>query len=514
MAKKSTLALPAIFLLIAALSFAVVWFFTNNFLTKPGEITYDASLTDAEKSFLEGIFAEDVKLKNDVTISAATKNSPPGDDDDGLIFDILVPVADFYYPKSDIDSASLNTEITSADTSTDPSTTDTTIINTSADPSTTDATNADTANNAIPEVTLTPISDLQPTQKLLALDGNYFLDTLDSGAYYRIFYLDSKDQTEARELIAPHLKSRPTKDNTLSFAQTGVTALSRAMNAKLSQVGDASYFAAHIKDFLSSKDYTHTSNESSFSDSATADNICSQPGMLDALTAIGLDVVELTGNHNQDCGDTDAAKTIDIYHENNIKTYGGGKTATEAAQPATIDAKNTKITLLGYNLSTGGYTTDDTPGANPYTNDKAKSDIATAKAQGDFVVVDVQFYECSEYDTAIENTACDAPVAGQADLFREISDLGADIVVGTSAHQPQIYELYHDKPIYYGLGNLFFDQSWWPGTTRSLILTHYFIDGKYVQTRISPTVYDANFQPALMNEETSAWFLARLSPNH
>lgn len=472
MARKSTLSLPIVFILVAALSFVGVWWVSAN-LIKSGEVTYDGSLTDTEKAFLENIFTEEVKLKNDVTISADTKSTPPGDDDDGFIYDILVPVAAPSYEGISIDSASLNAESS--------------------------------------EVALISINELSPQQKLLAIDGNYYFDTLNSGALYRVFYLDSKDPTEARELITPQLQTFPTSDNTLSFAQTGVTALSRAMNAKLNQVGDASYFAANIKDFLSSKDYTHTSNEASFSNSATSDNICSKPGMIDALTAIGLDVVELTGNHNQDCGDEAAKETIDIYKERDIQVFGGGKTAAEAAEPAIIDAKNAKISLLGYNLSTGGYTTDDTPGANFYTTEKAKTDIEAAKAQGDFVIVDVQFYECSEYDTSTENTACDAPVAGQTELFHEISDLGADIVVGTSAHQPQIFEFYNNKPIFYGLGNLFFDQSWWPGTTRSLILTHYFIDGEYVQTRISPTVYDGNFQPTLMDKETATWFLARLN---
>jgi poly-gamma-glutamate synthesis protein (capsule biosynthesis protein) len=84
------------------------------------------------------------------------------------------------------------------------------------------------------------------------------------------------------------------------------------------------------------------------------------------------------------------------------------------------------------------------------------------------------------------------------------------MVVGTQAHQPQTYEIYNGKPIFYGLGNLFFDQTYWPGTTRSIILTHYFIDGKYVQTRITPTVYDTSFQTRLMTEEESVAFLTRL----
>ena len=83
-------------------------------------------------------------------------------------------------------------------------------------------------------------------------------------------------------------------------------------------------------------------------------------------------------------------------------------------------------------------------------------------------------------------------------------------MVGTSAHQPQTFEIYGDGAIYYGLGNLFFDQVWWPGTTRSLILEHYFYKNKLLQTRIVPTIYDSNMQTKLLDEETTKWFIKRL----
>ena len=88
--------------------------------------------------------------------------------------------------------------------------------------------------------------------------------------------------------------------------------------------------------------------------------------------------------------------------------------------------------------------------------------------------------------------------------------MGADMVVGTSAHQPQTYELYHGKPIYYGLGNLFFDQTMWPDTAKGYILTHYFKDGKLIQTRISPTIYDTSYKTQLMDNASAETFLARL----
>ena len=231
------------------------------------------------------------------------------------------------------------------------------------------------------------------------------------------------------------------------------------------------------------------------------------------MTAIGLDVVELTGNHNVDCGDEAASETIDIYAANGIKVVGGGKTATEAAVPLEINEKDSEITMLAYNLSTGGATYDDTPGANQYYEEVAAQQIAEAKKRGDVVIVDIQYYECSAYASEYEDSTCDyadSAAGDQVGLFRHLIDLGADVVVGTSAHQPQTFELYGDGVIYYGLGNLFFDQIWWPGTTRSLILVHYFYNSKLLQTRVIPTVYDANMQTELMDVDTAEWYLQRL----
>ena len=221
----------------------------------------------------------------------------------------------------------------------------------------------------------------------------------------------------------------------------------------------------------------------------------------------------MTGNHNVDCGAQAAIDTVDIYHENGIKIVGGGKNAEEAAVPLEINEKGNDITFLAYNLSTGGATYGNTPGANQYYEEDAVAKINEAKSNGDLVIVDIQYYECNAYVATYEDATCDAANSAAGDqigLFRHLIDLGADIVVGTSAHQPQTFELYGDGEIYYGLGNLFFDRYWWPGTTRSLILEHYFYDGKLLQTRITPTVYDASLQTKLLDAETTKWFIERL----
>lgn len=451
-----------------------IQFVTKTGLFKiPGVVKYDESLNDQELIALTNIFTEEVELDKDVTVSARDETVLPELEDGEYLYGVKVPITDFDDFRSD-------------------------------------------TSDFTEEVEWIPIEELDYTKRLLSVNDKYYLDDFTEGATYRIVKFESEAfEDEIKPLVEEAFtKAFPTKDTVLTFAQTGVTALSRGMNAKLRQVGDARYFSEKIAGYLAQFDLTHTSNESSFTSAATSENICSDPRFIDTLTAIGLDIVELTGNHNEDCGNDAASNTIDIYEKNSIKTVGGGKNASDAAVPLQIDEKDTKITFLAYNLSTGGATHGNTPGANQYYENNAVQEISAAKEKGDFVIVDIQYYECSAYVSTTEDTTCDyanSAAGDQVGFFRHLIDLGADVVVGTSAHQPQTFELYGKGAIYYGLGNLFFDQVWWPGTTRSLILSHYFYNGKLLQTKLVPTVYDSSMQTKLLDKDTTKWLLERLA---
>lgn len=469
-------------IMFAAVFFSVQFFTKTGIFRIPGVVYYDESLLDTEVAMLSEIFTEEVDLDKDVTIAARNELVLPELSEGEFLYQIAVPVTDFYSTETNVEVASVDEMFPNCDCGYE----------------------------------LIDVNELDFTKKLLSINDEYYLDTFKSGAVFRIISFTSEKYTEEIEpLVAGAFDGLefPEADGVLTLAQSGVTALSRRMNTKIAQVGGGAYFAENIGEFLSSFDLTHTSNESSFSSYASSTNICSDKRFIETLTAIGLDIVELTGNHNQDCGDASARETIDIYNENGIMIVGGGKTAAEAAVPLEIDEKGNGVTMLAYNQSTGGATYDDTPGANQYYEDVAARQIKEAKARGDLVILDVQYYECAEYDATYEKTTCDyanSSAGDQVGLFRHLIDMGADVVVGTSAHQPQTFELYGDGVIYYGVGNLFFDQSWWPGTTRSLILVHHIYKDKLLQTEIVPTVYDASYQTRLMDEETATWFLNRL----
>jgi hypothetical protein len=364
-------------------------------------------------------------------------------------------------------------------------------------------------------VAFVPAEQISPQVKLLAWEGTYYLDSFSSGAVFRHAVFSGG---AAGGLDGLALNEDPTKDTTLKVNMTGVTALTREMMKKMSSVGGPTFFSEKIGPFLADADITHVSNEVSFRAGCpySTTKFCSPPEMIEALKASGVDLVELTGNHNNDVGSQYNTESINLYHSLGWKTFGGGLNATEAAKPYIADVKGSKVAFLAYNYAdgpnSGAIAGVSDAGANPFSFEKVEADIAAAKQQANFVIVDVQFWECYAYpDGYVEFPECDVPIGQQSSVFRQITGLGADMVIGSSAHQPQTFEFYNGKPIYYGLGNLYFEQTRWPGTERGIILTHYFAGGKLLQTKLSPTVYDKNFQTRLMDNDEALYLLDRLN---
>ncbi|MDQ3064879.1 MAG: CapA family protein [bacterium] len=364
------------------------------------------------------------------------------------------------------------------------------------------------------QIALVPADQISSKIKLLHLDKNYYLDSFSKGAIFRQALFEGESSTVLDDLKLNNLSNQ---DNVAKINMTGVTALTRLMMRKLSTVEDAKHFSAKIGDFLSDADITHISNEVSFKENCAYSRVlfCSPPEMIETLKDSGVDLVELTGNHNNDLGSTYNTESIKLYQSLGWKTVGGGLNEVEAAKPYASEVKGNKITFIAYNMAdganSGAIAKTTTAGANLYTETKATRDIKAAKDNAEFVIVNIQYAECQAYPVGyVEFPQCDGTIGGQQAAFQKMIDLGADMVVGSSAHQPQTYELYKGKPIYYGLGNMYFEQIQWPGTERGIILTHYFNGNKLLQTKLTPTVYDREFQPQVTSNDEAVYLLGRL----
>ena len=113
-------------------------------------------------------------------------------------------------------------------------------------------------------------------------------------------------------------------------AMTGVTALVRATAATMERRGIL-YPGQDVRDWLRSADLTHISNEVPFArncpppDPFQADmRFCSDPRYIALLEDVGTDVVELTGDHFQDWGESAMLYTLDLYRQRGWGYYGGG----------------------------------------------------------------------------------------------------------------------------------------------------------------------------------------------
>lgn len=301
------------------------------------------------------------------------------------------------------------------------------------------------------------------------------------------------------------------RDDLVKINMTGVTAISRGLAMKIDSSGNYTYPTRDIGKFLADADLTHTSNEASFVEGCSVSSgmrFCSKPKYIEILKASGIDIVELTGNHNNDFGAENNRQSIEMYKALGWDYFGGGLNTKDSEKILYKEVKGSKIAFLGYNyydsmLNTMAIAGESRAGANHYSQSKVESDIKEAKENADVVIVTFQFQECYSYPpTDVIYPICYKPLSSpdQKGVFRSAIDFGADVVVGTQAHQPQTYELYKGGSIFYGLGNLYFDQYRWIGTRQGLVLSLYILEGELIQTKLTPTIYDRDLIPRVANE--------------
>ncbi|OQB26696.1 MAG: Capsule biosynthesis protein CapA [Chloroflexi bacterium ADurb.Bin180] len=357
---------------------------------------------------------------------------------------------------------------------------------------------------------IVPFDELEPRLKVLSVEGVDVLDKRADLAQYPLALRFGAVGKGAEELASAVLGSSQVLTNRdtsrmTELLMTGVTALTRNTAIKMEQNG-VLYPGERIREILRRADITHISNEVSFMPECPQPRkgtmtFCSSPAYFDLLKDVGVDVVELTGNHLNDYvasyGWAPLHNTLTLLREEGWPYFGGGENLEDARRPLLLTSNQNRLGFAGCNWWGPDYAWAGTesPGAAPCATaadmELMRQVVSDTAQSVDVSVFTFQYLEIDEYQ----------PTAQQRVDFRAMIDAGADIVSGSQAHQPQAYEFYHGGMIHYGLGNLFFDQMQALGYRQELADRHIIYAGRHISTEVLTFMLEDYCQPRPMTRE-------------
>ena len=363
---------------------------------------------------------------------------------------------------------------------------------------------------------IVPFEELQPEFKVISIDGISPLDDNFDPSKYSLSLpvgvrLNATDREIDPALLSSLLPESNYKPGQLtSLIMTGVTAMARDTAFVMSTEG-VLYPGTNIRKVMRAADLTHISNEVSFFENCPLPDpdyegfiFCSDPEYIDLLADLGTDIVELTGNHNNDVRaiyKVDSVPySLDLYRKNDMQWYAGGTNLTNAKAPLKIEHNGNKLAFVGCN-SYGPYmawATDDSSGSAPCEDwEWIKQSVAALKLEGYLPIVTLQFQEEYLY------TATSLAIRD----FRPLAEAGAVIVNGSQSHVGKALEFYSDALIQYGLGNLFFDQPGFYITYDGFIQKHFFYQGRHISTQLLTITLEDTAKPRFMTDDERAKFL-------
>ena len=277
---------------------------------------------------------------------------------------------------------------------------------------------------------------------------------------------------------------------------TGVSALVRTTSWQMEQRG-ALFPAQDIGDWLRSADLTHVSNEVSFSEAcpppdpySSALRFCSLPAHIALFEDVGVDLVELTGNHLLDWGEPAFLYTLGLYAERGWQVFGGGANQDAAVQPVLVEHNGNRLAFLGCNAAgpPADWATSLTGGAAPCRDPRLLEQVARLRADGYLPLFTYQWAE----------SLSPRPLPDQVVAFQQAAEAGAVIVSGSQAHRPQGLGFHAGSLIHYGLGNLFFDQMHTFAYRQEFLDRHVFYQGRHISTELLSAMLEDYARPRPM----------------
>ena len=198
----------------------------------------------------------------------------------------------------------------------------------------------------------------------------------------------------------------------------------------------------------------------------------SPPEAMDALKSFGFNVISLANNHAFDLKTFGIENALAEANKLNLVHAGTGKNIAEAAAPAYLRTPKGTVALIAIAsglVAEGGSATANRPGVNelrvqnnrPNPDDAQRilQNIREARQRADLVIV----YEHNHvFDKPFNTILLEelperlAPPAWLKQWTHDEVDAGADVIVMHGAPLLHGVEIYHERPIFFDLGNFIF----------------------------------------------------------
>jgi len=182
------------------------------------------------------------------------------------------------------------------------------------------------------------------------------------------------------------------------------------------------------------------------------------PKNVPLLTNAKIDVCVLANNHMLDWGRKGLRQTIQTLNNNGITLVGAGLDAESALEPAIMELAGSRLLVFSYATVDSGIPSswsagEDRAGINLLekldagTAEKVISDINSFQKKTDRVVTSIHWGG---------NWGYKIPKV-QREFAHSLIDAGVDLIHGHSSHHPKAIEVYNNRLILYGCGDLIND---------------------------------------------------------
>lgn len=228
----------------------------------------------------------------------------------------------------------------------------------------------------------------------------------------------------------------------------------RARGQKLVESGNFSNKFEGIQELTKKSDYsivnfeTNISTPKSIAIDKNGPSLTTTEDSLNLIDYLGFNVVTLANNHFYDYGADAAENTLKCLDRRNIKHVGGGNNIEEARKTLFLSKSGETLAIINACEHEFSIASNETGGSYGIDPIQIYYDIQAAKKKANYILVIT--HGGHEYHQL--------PSIRMQEWYRFFIDAGADAVINHHQHCFSGREVYKNKPIYYGLGNFFFDK--------------------------------------------------------